>query len=409
VTRAVVALLILPVICGVVAYAGRAEPFAHQSPYAAWSHGPSPDPKFFPLAVWLQDPKHAPAYRALGINTYVGLWEGPTEEQLAALRRAGMFVICDQNQAGLRHRDEPIIIGWMHGDEPDNAQPLPGGGYGPAIPTQRIIADYQEMRRNDPTRPVLLNLGQGVAYDEWKGIGCTLLDYPEYVKGCDLVSFDIYPVVHPDLPDGENWLWLVAKGVDRLRQWTQGRKVIWNALECTHISRPDRKATPAQVKAEVWMSLVHGSLGIIYFVHQFQPEEIEAGLLADPEMSAAVKAINQQILALAPVLNSPTIENAAGVMTSNPNVPIDIMVKRQGSDIYLFAVAMRNAATHGSFKLEVLRRTWGEGENGAVEVIGEGRTIPMWGGRFEDDFEPYAVHLYRVAAPSAGPRAAHAQ
>src|ERR1041385_7068733 len=45
----------------------------------------SEDPGFFPIAVWLQDPRNAVRYREAGINLYVALWKGPTEEQLAAL------------------------------------------------------------------------------------------------------------------------------------------------------------------------------------------------------------------------------------------------------------------------------------------------------------------------------------
>lgn len=370
------------------------------SPYAAWSRGPSADPSFFPIAVWLQDPKQAEAYKALGINTYVGLWEGPTEGQLAQLSQAGMKVICDQNEVGLRHRDDPTIIAWMHGDEPDNAQPLPGGGYGPGIPPAKIVADYQQIRGKDPSRPVLLNLGQGVAYDDWKGIGCTLADYPEYIRGCDIVSFDIYPMANQvGLGDGAGWLWLVGRGLDRLHQWGRRRKVVWNALECTQISAPGHKATPGQVRSEVWMSLIHGSTGIIYFVHQFQPTFVEAALLADPEMSAAVKALNAEIRTLAPVLNSPTITNAVGVTSSNPDVPVDIMVKREGRALYIFAIGMRNHATRAAFRVDDLRQDWMNKKNGTAEVVGEDRTLPIWGGRFEDEFQPYQVHIYRIELP----------
>ena len=45
--------------------------------YAAWKNGPGKDPGFFPIAVWLQDPKNAAKYKAIGINLYVGLWKGP--------------------------------------------------------------------------------------------------------------------------------------------------------------------------------------------------------------------------------------------------------------------------------------------------------------------------------------------
>ena len=46
---------------------------------------PSPH---FPIGVWLQNPANAPRFRAAGINTFVGLWQGPTEAQLDALKAA---------------------------------------------------------------------------------------------------------------------------------------------------------------------------------------------------------------------------------------------------------------------------------------------------------------------------------
>src|SRR5262245_5615212 len=87
----------------------------------------SSDSQFFPLAVWLQNTVNAEKYRKAGINTYVGLWKGPTEQQLADLKKAGMQLICSQNDVGLKHKDDPSIVGWMHGDEPDNAQAERGG------------------------------------------------------------------------------------------------------------------------------------------------------------------------------------------------------------------------------------------------------------------------------------------
>ena len=46
-------------------------------------------------------------------------------------------------------------------------------------------------------------------------------------------------------------------------------------------------------------------------------------------MLAAVTAINHQIKALAPVLNSPAVIDVATVRSSDPAVPIDLTVKRQ--------------------------------------------------------------------------------
>ena len=226
---AAVTMLMVAAVSAAPVGSGAAASTAHEeSAAAAWPHGPSSDAAFFPTAVWLQGPQNAPAYKAAGINLYIGLWNGPTEEQLAALAKAGVPVICDQNEVGLKHKDDPIIVGWMHGDEPDNAQSLPSGkGYGPPIAPDKIIADYKRLRAADPTRPVTLNLGQGVAWDGYYGRGVRTNhpeDYLEYVKGCDIVSFDIYPVVH-EKPAVRGKLWYVAEGVRRLIQWRSQAKL----------------------------------------------------------------------------------------------------------------------------------------------------------------------------------------
>jgi hypothetical protein len=357
--------------------------------------GPLDDPTFFPTAVWLQDPTNAPKYQAIGINAFVGLWKGPSEKQLADLKKHGMKVICAQNAVGLKHKDDPTILAWMHGDEPDNAQSLgKGKGYGPPILPAKIVEDYHRIKKADPGRSVLLNLGQGVAWDNYIGRGVRRNhpeDYPEYIKGCDIASFDIYPAVH-EHKDIAGKLWYVADGVSRLRKWSDDKKPVWNCIECTHISNPNKKATPAQVKAEVWMSLVRGSRGIIYFVHQFKPKFIEAAVLTDADMSDQLGTINKQIRELAPVLNSPPVRDGVEVKTADAKVPVEAMVKRHAGAVYVFAVGMRDGTTMANFKLPGLR-----GQAKAT-VLGEQRTIDVRDGAFEDSFAPWAVHLYQIQA-----------
>lgn len=370
-----------------------AGPAVTASPYSKWENGPSPDASFFPIAVWLQNPRNAQKYRQAGINTYIGLWRGPTENQLADLKAAGMKVICHQNEVGLKHADDPTIIAWMHGDEPDNAQSLGRGkGYGPPILPEKIIDDFHKIQKNDPTRPVLLNLGQGVAWDGWHGRGVRTNhpeDYAEYVKGCDIASFDIYPVVH-DKPQVAGNLWYVPKGVERLVDWTGDNQVVWNCIECTRISNPKTKATPYQVRCEVWMSIIHGSMGLIYFVHEWQPKFNESALLSDPEMLAAVTAINQQIIGLAPILNSPTLEGQASVLSDNDAVPIAIMTKKHDGAIYLFTANMRGDPTGATFTIKGLNGTK------TVEVMSEDRSLDSEDGVFKDHFAGWDVHLYRT-------------
>jgi len=144
------------------------------------------------------------------------------------------------------------------------------------------------------------------------------------------------------------------------------------------------------------MSLIHGSHGLIYFVHQFQPAFKEAALLEDPEMLAAVTGINRRIHELAPVLNSPDAGEGIKVevlgFEAGEAKSIAWMHKRHGGSIYIFAVNMRNEPVRCSFSIS------GCGERAAIQVLDEGRSVPAQVGKFTDDFKPYEVHLYSAAS-----------
>jgi len=243
----------------------------------------------------------------------------------------------------------------------------------------------------------MVNLGQGVAWDDYIGRGIRRNhpeDYAEYVKGSDIASFDIYPVAH-DSPVVAGKLWFVPQGVERLIKWAGPDRIVWNCIECTRIENPDHKATPRQVRCEVWMSLIHGSRGLIYFVHEWKPRFNESALLGDPEMLDAVTALNRQIARLAPVLNCPTVTDAVAVVSENREIPIAVMAKRFGDALYLFAVGMRDGKAAASF---ALRGLTGEEK---VEVLDENRTLKTQDGVFHDDFQPWDAHVYRITAAPA--------
>src|SRR5262249_10939886 len=125
-------------------------------------------------------------------------------------------------------------------------------------------------------------------------------------------------------------------------------------------------------------------------VHQFKPTFREAALLDDPEMLAAVTALNRQITELGPVLNSPTIRDAASVQIENPEAPVAVLTKRHGGATYLFAVGMRGIEAAATFAI-------GVGGDRTIEVLGEDRKIQVTSGSFKDHFSPWDVHVYRWA------------
>jgi hypothetical protein len=255
---------------------------------------------------------------------------------------------------------------------------------------------YEELKKNDPTRPVYLNLGQGVSYIDWVGRGeckSDTLSYPEYIEGCDIISFDIYPVTSKyDVI--RNNLWYVPYGIDNLRRWSEDKKPVWCWIETTHINSSN-KPSPSQVRAEVWMALIHGAKGFGYFCHEWVPEFNANALLDDPVMFPAVAEINARIHQLAPVLNSPDIKGAVTVESGNAMVPVDIMVKHHGDSLFVFAVSMRNGESTASFSLKGI-------EDGKVTVIGENRELTISNGRFEDQFDGYEVHLYKMPFMATG-------
>ena len=358
----------------------------------------------FPLAVWLQQPVHAQKYKNLGINLYVGLWKGPTADQLATLKQAGMPVICEQNEVGLSDRNRDIIIGWLQQDEPDNAQPLVGKigaarlGWGSPVPPAEMQERYRAMRSRDPSRPVLLGLGKGVAWDPWKGRGNRTghpEDYPQYVKAGDILAFDIYPAAETD-PALAGRLDVVAAGVKRLMAWAGPERTVWNTIGTSKVKNPDAVVNPDHIRSQVWMSIINGSRGIIYFVHQFEPRFVEATWFESPDIAAAISRINAQVQGLAKVILGPASSDIASLSLRDenrllvPSADISVTSRRQGCKLYVFAASLSNKPLRAVINLRQVP--------GTLDVIGEERRLSAKGNGFEDDFDPYAVHLY-VTSP----------
>ena len=377
---------------------------AWTSPYAGWSRGIPTDPAFFPISAWLQGSWHATEMAALGINIYVGNNAGTdalAAADLATLAAQGIYAIVGQDTVGLANLDDPTIVGWwMTPDEPDNAQSDGSGGYGPPVAPGTLVTQYGAYKAADPTRPIYLGLGQGVAYDGWEGRGSGAPAESGYLPASDIVDFDIYPYnncggdANEQVTCGQ--FWLNAYGVDRLHQWSNRGQAVWTDIETTIIGAGTTTGpTPKQTRSEVWLALIHGANGITYFLDTWNPSFREDGIIADSTMTAAVTALNQQVKSLAPELNSASVPDLVGVSSSNPAAPIDLMVKAHGQTLYLFAAISRPGTANAGFLIA------GMTGNATATVVGEDRLIGVTGGAFEDAFAANDVHIYEIDLTSA--------
>jgi hypothetical protein len=371
--------------------------------YEAWKNGPRCDPGYFPIGVWAQEPRDAGAWAQAGINLYVGLWEGPTTAQLDALRLAGMQALTSQNAAALTYTkalpdQRPVIVGWTLPDEPDNR---------PEKAPSEIRALFDQMKATDPTRPIFLNLSQGLGWDHgtWAGQGGLFRperDYPAYLMASDIAAFDIYPMASPRAAVFGD-AWRVALGVERLRQYAPPHHVVWNFIETGNIyaSVPDRRADPKTIRAEVWMSVLHGSRGIVYFIHgKSQSSPFDARALLQPENVASLSAvakINAELTSLAEIIQLPPASGAVSLEDILGASPVDYTVRVSNGRIHVFAVGMRAGHTRKGFRTALV-------DQGLATVIGENRVLRVENGAFADEFDGYEAHLYRIdgAPPQEG-------
>jgi hypothetical protein len=355
--------------------------------FARWPNGPSSDPSFFPIMVWMQSPDNAARFRDHGVNFFTGLWQGPTEAQLVGLASAGMPAACSQTGVWEEHLDDPAIEAWLQPDQPDNAQLQADGTYAGCIDPDSIVADYSTMVERDPTRPVFMNLGRGVVDENWEGRGsCSGRSdmYPAYAKGADVLTLITYPV-NAGLP-----LDTVARGVDTLRGYSAAEKPVVAAVEASDIAGSGGP-TREQIRAEVWLALVHGAGGIQYFCHRTAPDVSETACIDDAATGVAMRTVNAEVTELAPVLNTPSLATGATTVTTPSSAVVDTMMKRNGGATYLFAVSPQAGNVTARFALPA------GPESGTVDVLGEQRTLPIAGSAFSDEFSGYGVHLYRLS------------
>ena len=329
---------------------------------------------FFPIGVWVPPAYDFAKWKGRNVNTVVGVTQD-FEEWNAEANLQGLRMVRDSRPNPADDANEPLLLAWAQDDEPD--------GIFSQVPYAQIQARYAAWKSANPGRNVFINfvgdlnqydLDTGESGDPW---------YAKYVAGADWISADTYPV------NRDRSLSTVGEMVDHLRALAGG-KPVFAFIESSDIdpTRDGPGPTPDQLRAEIWLAIIHGVRGIWYF-----PEQVGNGIpfyydTTPPDVVDEMTLQNAVITQLAAVLQGPINPSSVGATVS---APLEAAWRKAPSGKYFFVLNLSDAARNG----ETITLT-GIGAATTAAVHGENRTVAISGAAITDDFGPYAVHIYRV-------------
>ncbi len=351
---------------------------------------------FFPIMSWAQSASRYQLLSQLGFNTHTS---GDADPEAA--KGAGCYAV--------RHFDPALVgqshlLAWIHRDEPDMPQGR-GAEAKPRRSPDEVVGQYRRIKEVDRTRPVLITFTASFMEEDGKfQPEVRKKVYPEFVRGCDVAGFDIYPIYGHGYPGLLDW---VAKGVTQLRAIAGEGRALYAWIEThkgsrwmTYEKQPD--VLPIHTRAEVWMAVIRGVTAIGYFTHAWRPRFTE--FAPTPAMQAELKRLNNQIVRLAgAILAAPARENVEMALAGG--LACHLKATRHDGALWIFSqnidlgegadklrqfdpIAPRGGKA--TFKVEGLKA------GTRIEVVDENRTIVATAGGFSDEFAPLAEHIYRI-------------
>ena len=279
-------------------------------------------------------------------------------------------------------RVDRTVLAWYIGDD-TSMNTTPG----------QLLDRDEAVKMVDPTRITCHADGVRAAAAKSK--------YQEYVNYADVFMPEIYPI---DGHKDERCVAEVCRDMDRcwedIRKYGDGRaRGVWPILQCFHGKGWKRYPTAQEMYAMSFAAIIHGGNGITWFKYGGdvgEKKESYSGMFRTPEDWTAMTNITMRVAALAPYLlerspqQPPVPEIVEGTKTDPLGQPsVTLLLKRRKNVICLLAVNAANEKVRARFNLGHLKVM-------KIGVSWEGRTVALSQGSFEDDFEPFGVHVYRL-------------
>ncbi len=250
------------------------------------------------------------------------------------------------------------------------------------------------------------NFGNGVLNTYW---GPDLMD--DHMALMDISSVDKYPYTSPQIrfeygraPDWNklggtegNAQSSAAYGwqVDQMMKWQDPnrRQPIWIFVETAQPLLDETGSgviTPDQIEGAIWSAITNEARGISFFQHNNNDSTgcgfysiVDSGCTAT---KTKLKTTIGNVKTLAPVINTQSYAWDFGA------TKIDTMLKAHDSYAYIFS-SVGVGGTTGSKTFTLPAVITGT----TVEVVNEGRSLSVSGGKFTDTFAAeYSHHIYKI-------------
>jgi len=286
------------------------------------------------------------------------------------------------------------LLAWDQMDEPDAT----GQGM---INLASCVANYQQWKATDSSRPVYLTFSGPDVLGAMAGPrpswcldstgGCSLIsNHLDYISSAlDWVSNDIYPC-SGYLPDESRRCdpSYVGDPIDLIRSWTD--KPVFAFIETSYqefVPESTRGPTKDEVRAEIWVAIVHGVRGYIFFPQVVGKDAAGDGTPAD--VAAELTIQNTTVTQLAPVLQGDIDPTTLGASVP---APLQAGWRDAPSGKYFFVVNTKQPTlTNAAITLT------GVDTATSASVFNESRTVTLANGKLTDTFGAFAVHIYVVA------------
>lgn len=339
----------------------------------------------FSLGIYsVRRPEDLPLIKAAGFDRVAGSADA---RYLRAARQSGLQVLASLGSEGhrplsaaqsrtIRWADgHPALWAWCLWDEPDLHRVAPG----------EVLKARRRLKSIGVRKPavVVLNNGNAAA---------------DYVEGADSLMIDRYPVPWLPLADFSKHLGLV-RGACQGRPWL----AVIQAFDWTYhqdalgLPVQGRPPTEAEMRCMTYLALAQGARGVFYYEFDGRWSMKE-----HPETWSALRRVVAEVHEKRPLFQAEhrwwARRHAYGDVATQFNEALDSSVAsvllrvRHGTAAvpcgdYVLAINTTAHTLHYRF-------TPPSGVDGAVEVMGEHRGLAVLNGWVEDEFHPYAVHVY---------------